>query len=376
MSGFRHGLQSGLDQIRANPLESILVTFAVFAIGVTMTATARIALTGDRTQDLTFAGATDELGRMLSTRGSARLARLERTGTSVRNGSAVADTIAILADTVAEPAFAVGGFVHDHVMLYNDFAVREAMQSSPGGERSEARTLLQTAWTDDGKRMLSDRPSAYGLIIRSPYAEGMWREVRTIDWRSNPGLLGFDGEIALSGDQPAGLFRGRLNGRDCSINRESPDYYMYCKSALGADAKRFYDFGLRVEPENGGKFVSAGPYRQRNVWMNGRSETFGQRPVNGGDVFDADGVGPFLLSSSEWGTLAAAQWINGRRSFANPRLGTLSFFAPAGRSSGATSSGTGPLVLSFDAALTADLDRETTRFMAANEGLLQRVSPW
>ena len=32
-----------------------------------------------------------------------------------------------------------------------------------------------------------------------------------------------------------------------------------------------------------------------------------------------------MLSAADWGTLAAEQWVNGRRSFANPRLGTLSF---------------------------------------------------
>jgi hypothetical protein len=64
----------------------------------------------------------------------------------------------------------------------------------------------------------------------------------------------------------------------------------------------------------------------------GRAETIGQRPVRGGDVFDVQALGPFVLSAADWGTLAAEQWINGRRTFANPRLGTLSFFATAGRS--------------------------------------------
>ena len=95
----------------------------------------------------------------------------------------------------------------------------------------------------------------------------------------------------------------------------------------------------------------------------------------GGDVLEVQALGPFMLSAADWGTLAAEQWVNGRRSFANPRLGTLSFFAPAGRSTSAVSgtAGSDALTLSFDAALSTDLDREARRFMAAHEGLLSQL---
>ena len=384
MTSARERLAARASHVRANPLEYVLLTLAFAAIGFTMFQTVTVALAGDRTQDLTFSGTTAELGRTLSSKGPARIGRLERTRIVVGRDTVTADTIVVVADSVIEPAFATGGFLRDQVVLYNDYAIRQALSSRDAARdgshsergRSEGRTLLRTVWADDGTRMLSDRPSPYGLAIRSPYAEGSWRDVRTTDWRSSPGLLGHDGDVSLPAELEAGLFQARLNGHDCNVSRETPQYYMYCQSMLAAGASRFYDFGFEVRPSaTGGSFGSAGPYRQRSVWMNGRAETRGQRPVVGGDVFETQALGPFMLSAADWGTLAAEQWVNGRRAFANPRLGTLSFFAPAGRSTSAASGApsSGPLTLSFDAALATDLDRETRRFMAKREGLLSQM---
>jgi hypothetical protein len=379
------GVSTRLAHARANPLEYVLLTLAFVAIGVAMYETVAVALNGDRTQDLTFSGTTSELGRTLSSNGSGRIGRLERATFVVGSDTVVADTIVVVADSVTEPALAAGGFLRDQVSQYNDFAIRQALLSAretrdggrPARSRSEGRTLLRSVWADDGSRMLSDRPSPYGLAIRSPYAEGAWRDVRTTDWRSSPGLLGHDGDVSLPADLAAGFFQARLNGHDCDVSRETPQYYMYCQSALASDASKFYDFGFEVRPSaSGGSFGNAGPYRQRSVWMNGRAETIGQRPVTGGDVLEVQALGPFMVSAADWGTLAAEQWVNGRRAFANPRLGTMSFFAPAGRSTSAVSNapGSGALTLSFDAALSIDLDRETRRFMAAHQQLLSQMA--
>jgi hypothetical protein len=367
-------------QIRANPLEGMLLLFAFVTIGLAMYKTTIVALTGDRAQDLTFLGTTSELGRTLSASSPGHVGHLDRAPITAGQSSVTVDTIIAVADSVNEPAFAQGGFVRDQIALYNDYVVRQAVLSSVdpwSGARahSDAPTLIRTVSAEDGTRTLSDRPSPYGMVIRSPYAEGSWREVRTTDWRSSPALLGYDGQVSLPASFPEGVFQARLNGRDCSINRQTPQYFLYCQSALAADAQRFYDFGFQMVPgRSGGGFNTAGPYRQRSLWMNGRAETLGQRKVNGGDVFDVSSVGSFLLSTTEWGTLAAEQWINGRRTFANSRLGTLSFFASAGRSTASTTGASAPLILSFDGSLSTDLDRETTRFMTAHDPLLSRVA--
>ena len=368
-----------VSRLRANPLECSLLVLAFFAIGFTMYKTVRVSMSGDRTQDLTFAGTTAELSRTLTNNGPSRLGRLEQATIVAGADTVIADTIVVTADSVSEPAFAAGGFLRDQVAIYNDDAIRQAMLEARSGKparvRNEGRSLLRTALNDEGSRILSDRPNQFGLAIRSPYAEGSWRDVRTTDWRRSPGLLGYDGEVSLPAELKGGVFHARLNGRDCDVSREVPQFYMYCQSALASGVNRFYDFGFEIRPgANGGAFGNAGPYRQRSVWMNGKAVDLGQRPVAGGDVFETQALGPFILSAADWGTLASEQWINGRRVFANPRLGTLSFFAPAGRSMLTPKAGNGPLTLSFSAALSTDLDREARRFMVAHEDILTRLA--
>ena len=379
MTGAREVVQARTTHMWANLIEYLLLGVAMTAIGLAMYETVRIGTQGDRTQDLTFAGTTAELGRTLAANGVARVGRLARATFVVGTDTVVADTIVVTADSAAEPAFAAGGFMRDQVTQYNDFAVRQALLSvksnRPPRDESEAHTLLRTAWRDDGTRVLSDQPSPYGLIVRSPYAEDAWREVRTTDWHRSPALLGYDGDVSLPGGPVVGRFDARLNGRACTVSREAPEYYMYCQSALAASSSRFYDFDFQVIPtSNGGAFGTAGPYRQRSVWMNGRAVSLGHRPVHGGDVLELQALGPVELSAADWGTLAAEQWVNGRAAFANPNVGTLGFFAAAGRTMAPANAVADPLVLSFDAALTRDLDAEASRFLTEHERLLTRLA--
>jgi hypothetical protein len=379
MTGAREVVQARTTHMRANLIEYLLLGVAMAAIGFTMYETVRVGTQGDRTQDLTFAGTSAELGRTLAANGVARVGRLARATFVIGTDTVVADTIVITADSTREPAFAAGGFMRDQVKQYNDFAVRQALLSvksnRPPRDESEAHTLLRTAWRDDGTRVLSDQPSPYGLIVRSPYAEDAWREVRTTDWHRSPALLGYDGDVSLPGGPVVGRFDARLNGRACTVSREAPEYYMYCQSALAASSSRFYDFDFQVIPtSNGGAFGKAGPYRQRSVWMNGRAVSLGHRPVHGGDVLELQALGPVELSAADWGTLAAEQWVNGRAAFANPNVGTLGFFAAAGRTMAPASAAADPLVLSFDAALTRDLDAEARRFLSEHERLLTRLA--
>src|SRR6185437_8434341 len=345
MTGAREVVQARTTHLWANLIEYLLLGVAIAAIGLAMYETIRVGMRGDRTQDLTFAGTTAELGRTLAANGSARVGRLARATFVVGSDTVVADTIVVTADSTREPAFAVGGFMRDQVTQYNDFAVRQALLSvrsnRPPRDESEARTLLRTAWRDDGTRVLSDQPSPYGLIVRSPYAEDAWREVRTTDWHRSPALLGYDGDLSLPGAPIVGRFEARLNGRGCTVSREAPEYYVY---------------------------------RQRSVWVNGRAVSLGHRPVHGGDVIELQAFGPVELSAADWGTLAAEQWVNGRAAFANPNVGTLGFFAAAGRTMAAANGAADPLVLSFDAALTHDLDAESRRFLSEHERLLARLA--
>src|SRR6185369_16625917 len=88
------------------------------------------------------------------------------------------------------------------------------------------------------------------------------------------------------------------------------------------------------------------PYRQTELWHNTKRSLIDKTEIGVGDVFDVRSVGPFIVSVSDRGALAESQWINGRQSFLNQRLGAISFFGTAGRSPNRQSV---PLMLSLDA---------------------------
>jgi hypothetical protein len=366
-------------RLRQHALEALLLAGTMFAIVASMGVTALVALRGDaQTEDLTFAGTLRELSLVLESRGADRIAQLERAELRVGDAIVIVDTVALLARPADEPAVAKGGFIADHAALFNDHAIRRALIEAELGDVAAAASpgdgpsLLRAVWGDDGRRRLADRPSPWALTVRSPYAERNWREVRTSDWRRSGGLLGLEGDVALAANVADGS-RARLNGRDCTIRADAPRLLLYCRSALASDIGRFYDIGFELHPSDATLgAASAFSYRPRAVWRNGASHTFGREDVRPGDVFDVPWVGPFMLSASERGTLAAGQWINGRQSFTNQRLGTISFFAAAGRS--AASAQAAPLVLGLDAALSTELETEARRFMADAGPLLRRMS--
>jgi hypothetical protein len=354
-----------LERLRTHPLEVVLFGASIVLLLATIGITTRVALNANtQSQDLTFAGTLDELALVLSNGGSDQLATLEQATLPGPGRGIVVDTIAIRADATDEPATASGGFIADQVALYNDHAIRQALVRATLGSAeangiTEAPSLFRAVRTETGERRLSERPNAFVLTVRSPYAERAWREVRTADWSSSGSLLGLGGEIALPPDTrdrtPA-----RLNERNCMIRRVSQRLLLYCGSTLASDVGRFYDVAFELS--------TLGParaylYRPGRLWRNGESVSFTESDVAAGDVLDIERTGPFMISVSQRGTLAAGQWINGRQSFSNQNLGTISFFASAGRSSGATA--TAPLVLSLDAALSSDLEHEAREFLVS-----------
>ncbi|HEX2166268.1 MAG TPA: hypothetical protein VHG09_03420, partial [Longimicrobiales bacterium] len=373
-----HERSSGIDRLmqtlRTHPLEALLFGVSIALLVATIVVTMRVALNADtQTEDLTFGGTLDELSLVLSNSGFDQLATLEHATLPAAGGTIAVDTIAILADPEDEPAAARGGFIADQVAMYNDHAIRQALvRATIGGTAmsavTEAPSLFRTVRTETGERRLSERPNPFVLTVRSPYAERTWRDVRTADWSSSGSLLGLGGDIALT-PGAADQTRARLNERDCTIRRNAQRFLLYCGSALASDVGRFYDVAFELNSAN----PALGParaqlYRPGTLWRNGESVSFTEGDVFAGDVFALERTGPFMLSVSQRGTLAAGQWINGRQSFSNQSLGTISFFAAAGRASGEASP-TAPLVLSLDASLSTDLEREAGRFLDAQPAL-------
>jgi hypothetical protein len=368
--------------LRAHALEATLLAATSLAllgtVGYLLWAGVR---SSGASSDLTFAGATRELASTLRNAPD-RVVRLARARFVIGGDTVLLDTLVLAADSVEEPAVAKGGFIADQIALYNEFSVQHALQRARPDAASETAvpiegtSLLRVVSTAGGSRRVSDQPNLWTMTVRSPYAEREWREVRTSDWRRHAGLLGLSGEVALAPDAPARTV-AVLNGNDCIVRYE-PDpvrALMYCQSGGASDEKRFFDLGFGLRPGAGGSlaFADAFAYRARTIHRNGRSERLGTQSVRAGDVFDVRGMGPFVLSVSDRGTLAAGQWINGRTSFANQQLGTSSFFAAAGRSVPGDE-GASPLVLGLDASLSMELDREALRFLRAQREVLQRMS--
>lgn len=361
------------DWLVPHALELLLLLLAAGAFGWSVVATIRVAGTSaDVASDLTFAGTLDELTGMLEIGGRDSLARLERVTLPVGEWTVIVDTVAVVADVDREPGAARGGFIADQIALYNDHAIRQALGdalSSPDsrtGIDTEGPSLLRAVMTEDGARELSKRPNPFLLTVRSPNAERAWRNVYTSDRRMSGGLLGLEGDLPLSADV-ADASLARLNGRDCEIRNDSPRVLLYCSSSMASSSRLFYDFGFNISPASSGRGpTTVFTYRENDVfWSNGERQFAtpeSPRGVGRGDVFDVGATGPFMVSAAEQGALAAGQWINGRQTFSNQRLGTLSFFAAAGRS---TTAGQGPLVLALDAALSMDLETEARRFLAA-----------
>ena len=375
MTHVREAVSVPLENAWRNVLEVALLAavggFVFFTMCMTYVATRPDA----NRHDLTYAGATDELSAWLRANGPDAIARV--TPASVRIGAqnVVVDTLELVADTTREPGLAVGGFVRDQIAEYNDQAIRNTVLARTRG-RAWARaggtsggvSLLRTVAVDGGRR-LSDAVDPYAIVIRSPHAEGDWREVRTVDWRSDLALVGLQGTVALA---PGAESRSHVtfNGNDCTVRRSAPRYLFYCASSLGADAERFFDFGLQVNAA--GRGATGYAYRQSDVWLNGRRVSFGRRALSGGDVLNVPRLGSALLTVADQGTLAAEQWINGRRRFTEGDLGTLSIFGSAGRTS--AGSRRDPLVVSFDGAFAADLEAAASAFTSANGDALTRMA--
>lgn len=359
--------------LRRAPIEAVLLSLAGCGLVYTMIATGRAAGATDRRGDLTYARAVEELSSTLQGLGPERVARLMR-DTIVHAGGEVVtvDTLAVVADTLAEPALATGGFVRDQVARFNDAAVRQALaQPRAWGQmrRPENATVLRIVRSDAGAARLDDRADAASLTVLSPSAERTWRTVLTSDARDQVSLIGYVGTIPLlPGDASQ---RASFNGRECETHVEAARALVYCGASLASGVRRFYD--LAVGARDDASTITLDTYRSRSAWLDGNSATVRERRIPPGAVGELRATGPFLVSNVSSGHLAGRQWVNGRTGFVSEPLGTLGFFSRAGRS--ATWPGDGsPVRLSLDAALSADLELAARSFFASRRAQLDAMS--
>ena len=144
------------------------------------------------------------------------------------------DTIAILADVEAFPAFDQAGFLYDQVRAFNRFQKDRLALGRVAPEwydrlRAYNPSIFRVAPRPDGSKGLARAPAAWGLRVRSPL-EGEWNgEIRAVDVVRDVGLL--SPRISIPLRKPVSLLRP-VEGRNqlCEFVPSAGDVRVYCLS--------------------------------------------------------------------------------------------------------------------------------------------------
>lgn len=353
-------------------LDVVLIIATIFLVLFTMAKTAVVARNVSLRSDLTYRNTIEELERTLEGLGPDSIARIVPLRMSRLGSDSVwVDTIAVVADTLAEPTLAAGGFLRDQIARFNDAAVRQALGSTTRrrDQPADPDNILRSIRASGGGLRLSDQANAAGLIVRSPVAERAWREVTTSDASAALALVGQTGSIPLLPNISGS--RATVNGHPCEVRAKPTRALVYCGAVLGSGVERFYDLAVDkslVEPT-----MYLGTYRGRRMWLNGRSTTVRDVRVSPGALDELRSTGSFLLSGIQSGHLAAEQWVNGRRQLIEQPQSTIGFFSRAARSARWPDGGSA-LRLSLDASLSAELEQVAGAYFAERKDLLDAMA--
>lgn len=353
-------------------LDVVLIIVMIALVIFTMWKTWRVAGNASLRSDLTYRNTIEELERTLEGLGPDSIARIVSLRMSRLGSDSVSlDTIAIVADTLAEPSLAAGGFLRDQIARFNDAAVRQALGSTVRrrDQPADPDNVLRSIRASGGGRRLAEQANAAGLIVRSPAAEREWREVITSDAAAAVELVGVTGSIPLLPNSSGS--RAIVNGYPCEVRAKPTRALLYCGAVLGSGVERFYD--LAVDKSLVETTMHLDTYRGRRMWLNGRSTTVRGVPVLPGALVELRSTGTFLLSGITSGHLAAEQWVNGRRQLVEQSQSTIGFFSRAGRSARWPEGGSA-LRLSLDASLSAELEQVAGAYFAERGKLLDAMA--
>jgi hypothetical protein len=204
-----------------------------------------------------------------------------------RNRTVTFDTIAILADVEAFPAFDRAGFLYDQVQAYNRFQKdRLALGRTDPDWYSRLRaynpSVFRTVRRPDGSAALARAPSAWGLRVRSPL-EGEWHgEIQAGDVVRDLGLLGPRLSVPLR--KPFSVIRP-VNGRRqlCEFVPRADDVRVYCLSE-----ERIAQATLRLSPDARGQSWAVAGWA--DLWADGRRVSPGDSVgIQQGDLLGLEG---------------------------------------------------------------------------------------
>jgi hypothetical protein len=309
-----------------------------------------------------FLEAVDDL---LAEAGDSALLRFDEVEERLSRGTTVTyDTITILADVRAFPAFDRAGFLFDQVQAYNRFQ-RERLALGKvelaWWDRLKAYnpSIFRAARRPDGTTGPGRAPSAWSLRVRSPL-EGEWDgEVRTVDVVRGMGLM--SPRLTLPLERQVELVRpGGRRGQLCEFQPTSEGVRVFCLSE-----QRMPQAVLHLPSgERTSGWAEAG---WADLWLDGRRIESGDSTLlERGSVLTIEPLEPLVFGEHWEGVLSSEQWINGRMRRRNNLPPPLDLFSglgngPAGTERRVSADASVDLSVSFQA--SQDLTARLAQFL-------------
>ena len=333
----------------------ILVAITTAAVGAVAYQGVRAAGDASMRPGLDYRSFLAALDDLIHDAGDGSLVRFAVIEERLADGSTEAfDTLEVVADTLAFPAFRRGGFLHDQVRAYNRFQ-RERMalarEQPEWFHRLQAHnpSVFRSNWVGDTTPRLTRSSAAWSLRVRSPAEEEWNGEIRARDVHRGNGLVGPRATVPLR--RPVRLTRQVGRRRQlCEFTPVGVEVRAYCLSE-----QRIPQAVLRMaSAEEPSGSVLAG---WNDLWVDGRRVASGDSvPLSAGAVLGIDPLEPVVFGEYWEGVLSSKQWISGRMRRRSDFAPPLDLFSALGnRSVGGAGGG------SRDASIEVTVDAEASR---------------
>ena len=310
----------------------LLLVLTGAAVGAVAVASVRAAGDASMRPGLDYQAFLSALDDLIQDAGEGALVRFDMLEQRLGDGTVVAyDSMVVVADTLAFPAFRRGGFLHDQIQAYNRFQ-RERIdlaRDQPGWfHRLQAHnpSVFRSEWVGEETPRLTRSSAAWSLRVRSPAEEEWDGEIRAHDVHRGNGLVGPRATVSLR--RPVRLTR-RVNGRRqlCEFNPVGMEVRAYCLSE-----ERIPQAVLRLATdERPTGSVLAG---WNDLWVDGQRVSSGDSvPLAAGAVLGIDPLEPVVFGEYWEGVLSSKQWISGRMRRRSAFAPPLDLFAALGNRS-------------------------------------------
>jgi len=276
------------------------------------------------------------------------------------------DTLAIIADVEAFPAFERAGFLYDQVQSYNRFQRERVALARVAPEwfqrlRAYNPSIFRSYQRNDGTPGLTRASSAWSLRVRSPL-EGDWSgEILTSDVHRGQGFM--SPRVAVSLRQPV-LLRRAVRGRRqlCEFTPFAFEVRAYCLSEERIP-QAIFRLASEEDPES---WAVAG---WDNLWVDGGRIRAGDSVgISEGTLLRLNPLEPVVFGEFWEGVLSSKQWVNGRMRRQTDLPPPLDLFSALGNrpaADGSRASSTADIHLSVRADASLELTALLSEFLEA-----------